>query len=538
MLARARVARLPILDGFVVPVAVSRPVLARGLTALEERNSGFARAVITNQGIPDSLAAELENAAARLGSTLVVRSSSVVEGDQAWAGAFASFAELRPDEVGHGVNGCWASALNPAVLDRAEVAGVMPAQLGMAVLVQRELHPSYGGVATVTEEGDVLIAGIAGPPAAILSGWERGHVAVVAVDGAVEPQTASTTLGGERLLNVAHMARSADRYLGCNHIEWAEESGSLYLLQASRSASPTASVVDPVPTPSLPEVADPRLADVVRLMVCFPGSMGERHVWPWALGMPAIAVPQPRSSVGSVDQLIVDVTSGAAELRARRWPAAPELPEATLAKLRSEESVSTLEMLTNLPRIDQVSAARQIRRLVELGHALKEEGIISDPEWMWHLDPDDLATRLTARASGSDRVGRGTWDSLVYSVIARMGRAAQGRPAATGWGAGRARFIRSASDAIDFAPRDVVVVAYPLNNLAPLLWDASALISLGGSPGAHLFEVAAWLNVPAVCAVDLESAAECTWDQLHGQEGHLAAVDGTSGRVVLVGPEA
>ena len=43
----------------------------------------------------------------------------------------------------------------------------------------------------------------------------------------------------------------------------------------------------------------------------------------------------------------------------------------------------------------------------------------------------------------------------------------------------------------------------PVPNLAPLLWDAAAIVTETGSPAAHLFESARALRVPAVCGVTI-----------------------------------
>jgi phosphoenolpyruvate-protein kinase (PTS system EI component) len=76
-------------------------------------------------------------------------------------------------------------------------------------------------------------------------------------------------------------------------------------------------------------------------------------------------------------------------------------------------------------------------------------------------------------------------------------------------------------------PRRVLVAPMPLPQLAPLLWHAAALVTTGGSSGAHLFEVARSLGVPAVIAA---GALEGTAD------GALLAVDGDGGRVTVLPP--
>jgi phosphohistidine swiveling domain-containing protein len=72
----------------------------------------------------------------------------------------------------------------------------------------------------------------------------------------------------------------------------------------------------------------------------------------------------------------------------------------------------------------------------------------------------------------------------------------------------------------------VLVTPLPLPHLAPLLWHSAALISIGGSSGAHLFEVARSLAVPAVIGVDPAVSAS--------EAGTLVAVDGGSGVVSIL----
>jgi phosphoenolpyruvate-protein kinase (PTS system EI component) len=72
------------------------------------------------------------------------------------------------------------------------------------------------------------------------------------------------------------------------------------------------------------------------------------------------------------------------------------------------------------------------------------------------------------------------------------------------------------------------VGTHPIPNLAALLWDASAVVTAGGGPAAHLFESARALGIPAVCGVNLDVllAGPAT--------ARSIAVDGTSGRVAVM----
>ena len=181
-------------------------------------------------------------------------------------------------------------------------------------------------------------------------------------------------------------------------------------------------------------------------------------------------------------------------------------------------------MVNHAGRVHPAQAVTQLRRLAELAVALAHSGRIPHPGWMWYLDPDSLGEPGNPKEKASRRIGVTTWDPFIYEVITNQGDAVTGYPVAPGWGVGRLRWVDTAEEAARSSPREVITAAQPLNNLAPLLWDAAGLVTIGGGPGAHLFEVAGWLGVPAVCGVDLT-----------GLSGTLmAAVDGDSGRISLL----
>jgi phosphoenolpyruvate-protein kinase (PTS system EI component) len=75
-------------------------------------------------------------------------------------------------------------------------------------------------------------------------------------------------------------------------------------------------------------------------------------------------------------------------------------------------------------------------------------------------------------------------------------------------------------------PRDIIVMQYPLSNFSPLLWDAAGVITLGGAPNAHLFEVARSLTVPAV--------VDCAIGDIVRTGPRLGMLDGDAGRVAIL----
>jgi phosphoenolpyruvate synthase/pyruvate phosphate dikinase len=129
------------------------------------------------------------------------------------------------------------------------------------------------------------------------------------------------------------------------------------------------------------------------------------------------------------------------------------------------------------------------------------------------------------------RIGADRWEPFQAVAVLSFGEEHAGIPASPGVGCGRLCFIDGVDQLEQFRPRDVVVTTQPVPNLAPLLWDAAGLVTLSGGPGAHLFEAARSLNVPAVSGIGpalhrVESVA-----QLTGRR--MVAVDGDAGRIYL-----
>jgi len=153
---------------------------------------------------------------------------------------------------------------------------------------------------------------------------------------------------------------------------------------------------------------------------------------------------------------------------------------------------------------------------------------------------EELTQLVDKEVAGRDqcrRQGMTRWEPALFRIVSSRGERWTGDSAAPGWGAGRIRLIRDADDAAYFRPREVVAAMYPLNNLAPLLWEAAGVVTVGGSPGAHLFEVAAWLGLPAVCGVDIEAATGLSLDRLRASHAFLGAVDGDGGGLSVLRTE-
>jgi pyruvate,water dikinase len=210
---------------------------------------------------------------------VIVRSSSPLEGDPRWSGAFSSIAEVGPDEIASAVRSCWASAFAPDPLERLEACGMEPEQLELAVLIQPEIRPDAGGLARISSDGgEVTIDAVRGHPAAMLSGWAEASTTVrlrgegwADIGGRI-PQLARKTPSDRTecgdagvttatVVAVARMVSAVREALGDDVIEWAVVGDRVWLLQSGRSqsvaqgpqlATPPASAPDPTPAPDTP----------------------------------------------------------------------------------------------------------------------------------------------------------------------------------------------------------------------------------------------------------------------------------------------
>ena len=586
-LARARRAGLAALDGFVVTLAASAEPLQQAATELARRGSGAARMTVLRSDLDETLIAEIAEAAAGLSEPLIARSSSALEGEGTWAGAFASLPELHRDEVPKALRSVWSGMFTLEALERFEAVGIEPGTAGMGVLVQTELAPDCGGAAIVDELGAVRISAVKGSPRDLLAGWVPGVRATVAPDGTISGQEALELIGAGTLTGVAALAREAAGELDCNLTEWAVTGGAPVLLQVQRTPARPAAA-DGLVLPAA--LGHPDARRLARLVIRFPGALGEELVLGWAAapgfvgarpeGAPVavgggpegapVAVggssgeiaPAPASGAPSSGSVRKDITPGkarlsgtggaaqpfggegrgllararllAADLTAAAWGResgeAAALARLVLRRLRGDRPNESIEALGGLAAPDPVAAAEVLGIIERLGEAL------GDPHGVWYHTVDELAEIVAGRTSPArGRVGRDRWEPFLAGVAALGGEARTGIGASGGIGAGRLVWVSSPTSVGHVRPRDVIVVQYPLPNFAPLLWDAAGLVALGGAPSAHLMEVARSLTVPAVVG--------CPVDDLRGigapgggasDSLHLGTVDGDEGRVAVL----
>lgn len=529
-LSRGRRAGLPVLPGVVVTADESRPYLQSGADALPHRGSGGARLVISQATLPDSLRDAIEQRTTHLDAPLVVRSSSILEGSGEWSGAFTSYLDIHHSELPKAVTGCWASAFALSTLERFAAAAIDPASAPMAVLIQSALQPDFGGTARL--DGDeTTVIGVRGSPAPLVQGWDPGAHGKVSPSGDVLGTEAIALMGETTISAVAAALRRARETTGANTCEWAATEGEVFLLQLMRTPE-----IRQGDAPVITQLTGDWPTRIARLVRRHPGSLGEALILPWAIAAPDQYLDHEESAndMDPVEALRAAVEHAEA-MTSQVW----RLPKAaartrardTLRALRSSDPTAALTTLKGLFPV-AIERSRYVRRLVALVRtALVATGAFGDVHAAWHVEPQRAAQLLRECAStgSSHRIGFDRWEPFDAGVIASNGRAAQGMSAGPGIGAGRMCFITDEGSMAAFRPRDVVVAAHPLPRLAPLLWDAAAVITTGGSPAAHLFESARALAIPAVCGVHLNDALSGSPEQLTGERA--LAVDGHTGTV-------
>ncbi len=528
-LARGLRAGLPVLPGAVVPAAASRPVMQHGVEVMESRGSGGARLAISQEPLDADLGDAVVAAARALGETLVVRSSSMLEGGGEWSGAFTSYLDLSPEETPVGVRGCWASAFTVHTLERYEASGVEPGSAPMAVLIQPALTPEFGGVAKLAD-GEVSVIGVEGSPVPLVQGWDPGVHAQVTESGVVKGDSAVSVLGESVIRSVADALRSAERAIGANTCEWAIAGGEVALLQLGRAEFREKQALA-VPE----EFASPEIAGLARLVRRFPGPLGEELVLPWAVASPASFLEVVEPIAVDPFEAFVEASQQARALTAEVWGArkadSSDRAIEAIRQLRGDQPMEAVGVMSMLRAPDAERSRTMLGLLATVRAALVEAGAVGRPDQAWHLSSKEITDVLrSGRASEMrSRIGFDRWEPFDAAVVVAHGRSMDAVSAASGIGVGRLCFVDDPKTASDFRPRDVVVGLRPTPKLAPLLWDASALITTGGGPAAHLFESARALAIPALAAVDLESLVGT--DLVSASGRFSIAVDGNEGRL-------
>lgn len=524
-LATAHRAGLPVLGGVVVPVHESRPVVEAIASA--EGHSGRARLVAMQVQPDEALVAELRDRLADVGAPLIVRSSSPLEADGTWSGAFSTFHGISHDELATAVRGCWGSAFSVGVIDRAEQTGTATDELGLAVLVQPELMPDLGGTARLHRDGTVRITATDGPLRPLMAGHVEGQLARVAPDGTV---TTTSIDDHDLLRRVADLSRRVGDLLDHHLIEWAAVGGEVTLLQSIRSHRG----VDP---DTASAASDPALASSTALRIAgltqrYAGRLAEDLVLPWAVAAAAVPVlPEPTDADPAT--ALAQARSGASSLAAVLWGGSPRAAmaeaERVLRQLRGTDAAGALERLEALPTPPQDMVDVVLASLRTVRDALLARGLVDSDAAFWRAGGDAVARALhDAEPIRESRLGVDRWEPYIHGVVAACGQQVTGTPGAPGAGAGRVHVFDETTSSRSPEGRYVIVASEPSPALGPMLWNAAGLVTRAGSTAAHLIEFAHSIGVPTVVG--------CELPELVDDDPPLMAVDGGRGVVSLIWP--
>jgi len=537
-LAAAAAAGLPTLPGVVVPVGESAAVVDAAATALIGSPVSRARLAAMTVRPDDELVAELGDRSRGYPQPLIVRSSSPLEADGTWSGAFSSFHGVGPDELGTAVRGCWGSAFQVGVLERAQHAGVEPSRLGLAVLVQPEITPDVGGTARCRSDGSVQVTATSGPLEPLMAGHVEGESSIVDADGSSD----ATGIAADVVVAVAALSRRVERILGHQLIEWAAVDGQVHLLQSIRSTDLVVRETcdcgrdDDHECKSL--VADSGVAGDVDLRIAaltqrFPGRLGTELILPWAVAVDALEPPTETPTTTDPVSLLAATRVLASELTSWVWRRPPRgaaaEAERILRQLRGDRPETAIATIRELPSPNPQAAGRIVANLERLRQLADARGIVgADAFWRLHPDALDHALR-DGDVPAPSRLGVDVWEPFAYRAVMASGAVTRGTPAASGIGVGRPYVFDPSGRTPLPTGRTVLVAKQPLPALGPLLWNAAALVTRAGSTAAHLIEFAHSIGVPTVVGCDLPPL-----DEHDGAP--LIAVDGNRGRVAVAWP--
>jgi pyruvate,water dikinase len=255
-----------------------------------------------------------------------VRSSAAAEdlAGASYAGLYETFLDVDRDHLAEAVRRCWESASSQRVAayqqhrQQAPDGPADPRRPGMAVLVQRMVHPDAAGVAFTANpvtgaRDEIVVTAVAGLGERLVAGEATGDQWVIRQGQASCTRAVEQAITADQAGAVASLARRVQEHFGApQDVEWAITDNTLWLLQAR----PMTALPDPVdwtpPTPGywmrnfrlgewLPEPMTPLFADwlLERLehsyLQATRGHVGAALVFPHAAinGWYYTATPQP-----------------------------------------------------------------------------------------------------------------------------------------------------------------------------------------------------------------------------------------------------
>jgi len=500
-LAAARAAGFPVLPGWVLPAAESRPAIRAGAAAVRAGRPAAARRAALGCPPGPALAGELRAAVHSLGGRVIVRSSSPLESDPRWAGAFSSIAEVGPGDVVTAVRSCWAAAFAVDPLARLDACGLPLDALELALLIQPELNPDAGGTARIAPATDAparLTARTAGPAT---PGRPDGPAPAAGLGGPIWPRGA--TAG----------TRPADRTGTCpgGQTETAYPGGQ------TRTTSPG----------DLPRTTSPGgLANI------WPGPPGTH---PGPIDVIVEGVP------GHPGGLLAGWADGASARIRLGDPSAPGWPEPAaegpLTQLLGAGLVTAVARLA--AGVYWALGDTSIEWASENGTVWLLQTAAAGPAPVLPPEPDTAPASHATTMGGRDAAPDGPPGRayaarelmpLLAAAVQAGGRRLAARPAVAGQAAGRLVPCRPHERPAAGCRDAILLIDQPVPALAPLLFAARGVIARGGTAGTHLAEVARSLAVPMVTGC----RAELVTGPAPATGGWLAAIDGGTGEVSLL----
>ncbi|MEA5456404.1 PEP/pyruvate-binding domain-containing protein [Sinomonas sp. JGH33] len=243
-------AGLPVPPGFVVTTAAYR-AHARAAALDPDRaaaDPAAARATLEGAPLDPDLVQQIAAALAELGpagTRVAVRSSATAEDlpGAAFAGQQDTFLDVEgPDAVADAVRRCWASLWTDRAVQYRERQGIAPADVAIAVVVQRMADAAAAGVLFTANpltgrHAELVVDAAPGLGEAVVSGEVTPEHLVLGRDGTVRERTlgpgAALVLSDSAARELAELAVRAEQHFGVpQDIEWALDGGRILLLQA------------------------------------------------------------------------------------------------------------------------------------------------------------------------------------------------------------------------------------------------------------------------------------------------------------------
>jgi pyruvate,water dikinase len=238
---------------------------------LQKASAKIKEAVLTAK-MPREIAQEIEDAYAKLGGFVAVRSSATAEdlAEASFAGQQRTFLNIQgEDDVVQAVQGCWASLFESRAIFYRHNQGLDHLGVGIAVPVQRMVQSEVSGVLftlePVTNEDNVVIEAVYGLGEAVVSGEVTPDMYTVdkrdfaILDKVIARQEKKLVRSPEKVgsieardiwvpvpeseqekqkltdADIVHLAKLGvkieQHYKFPQDIEWAKEPGALYIVQ-------------------------------------------------------------------------------------------------------------------------------------------------------------------------------------------------------------------------------------------------------------------------------------------------------------------